>query len=70
MLILFPQEGLPTRSSPSCTQVISCDPAPHFNCSVKVGACGWAVEGKGGAGGLRVGSGRKAEEDERGRREE
>ena len=49
---------------------MSRDPAPHFNWSVKAGACGWAVEGKGGTGGLRVGSGREAEEDERGRRED
>ena len=38
----------------------------HFNWSIKARACDWAVEGKDGAGGLRMG----AEKDERRRRED
>ena len=51
ILILIPQEGLPPMSSLSCTQVISCEPSPHFNWSIKARACDWAVEEKGGTGG-------------------
>jgi len=70
VLILLPQEGLPSEGcpSPSCTELISCAPSPHFNWSIKTRACDWAVERKGGNGGLRVGAGREAEEDQRGRR--
>ena len=63
MLVLFPQKRLPLTSSPSCTQVISCEPSLNFNWSIKARACDWAVEEKGGTGVLRVGAGR-----ERGRR--
>jgi len=48
-------------SSGSHTQVISCEPSPHFNWSIKARACDWAVEGKGGMGGLRVGAGGEGE---------
>ena len=68
--ILLPQEGLPLASSPSHTQVISGEPAPHFSWSVKVSAWYWAVEGKSGTGGLRMVPGRKAEEDGRRSRED
>ena len=60
---MVPQEGLAPTSNPSHTQVLSCEPSPHFNWSIKARACDWAVEGKGGTGGLRVGAGREAEED-------
>jgi hypothetical protein len=33
---------------------------------MKARACDWAVEGKGGTGGLRMGAGREGEEDKRG----
>jgi hypothetical protein len=52
MLILLPQEGL-------LSQVVACEPSPHFNWSIKTRACDWAVEGKGGTGGLRVGAGER-----------
>ena len=46
----------------------------HFNWSVKARACDWAVEGKGGTGGLRVRAGREEkrtrEEGERMEKEE
>jgi hypothetical protein len=57
-------------SSLLSTQVILCEPSPHFNWSIKVTACVWAVEKKGGTGRLRVGAGREAVENERGRRED
>ena len=70
--VLLPREGLPPASSPSHTQLISFEPAPHFNWSIKTRACDWAVEGKGGSGGLRMGAGKEEEEDraERERMEE
>lgn len=52
----------------SHTQVISCESSPHFNWSFKARACDLAVEGKGCTGGLRVGSGIEAKENEKGRR--
>jgi hypothetical protein len=59
--------SLPTRSSPSSSiQVISCEPSPHFNWSVKARACDWAAEGKGGTGGLRVAAGGERRRGERG----
>lgn len=70
MLILLPHEGLLLMSSPLCTRVISCDPSACFNCSIEARACDWAVEGKGGKGGLRVGAGGEVEEDERRMRED
>ena len=35
-------------------------------CSIKARACDWAVERKGGTGGLGVGADREGEENERG----
>ena len=65
MLILLSQEMAPTRNG-SCTQMISCEPSPHFNCSIKARACDWAVEGKGGAGGFGGGvkKGRREADEE------
>lgn len=59
MFTLLPQEGLPPISSPFHTQLISCEHFLHFNLPVKARACDWAVEGNGGAGGLRVGTHRR-----------
>lgn len=70
MLILILQEELGSTSKPSHTQVMSCEPSPHFNRSINTSACDWAVEGKGGTGGSRVGTGTEKEENEMGRREE
>ena len=42
----------------------TCEPSPHFNWSIKARACDWAVEGKGGTGGLRVGTGREKSTEE------
>jgi hypothetical protein len=61
MLILLPHEGLSLKSSASHTQVISCEPSPYFNCSIKSRACDRTVKGKGWTEGLRGGgeAGRK-----------
>jgi hypothetical protein len=57
-------------SSTSHIQVISYEPSPQFNWSIKARDCNWTVEGKGGTEGSRVGVGRERKEDERGKREE
>ena len=46
--------------------MISCEHFPHFNWSIKAGACDWAVEEKSGTGGLSE-SGQVEEEKEKGR---
>lgn len=45
---------------------------PILTGQIKAKACDWAVEGKGGSGGLRMGAGKEEEEDraERERMEE
>jgi hypothetical protein len=60
-------QGAAPKRSGSHTQVVSYEPPPHFNWSIKAKDCDWAVEGKGGAGGFREernGKGRRAEEEE------
>lgn len=42
MFILLPG-GVVPESSPSGTQVISWEPSPHLNWSIKARACNWAV---------------------------
>lgn len=46
--------------------MISCEPSPHSNWSNKAGACDWAMERRGGAGGLggTVAEGDRREEEE------
>jgi hypothetical protein len=53
ILILLPQEGLPQGGIGSCTQVISCETSPILTGEIMARACGWAMEGKGGAGSCR-----------------
>ena len=60
MSILLPQERLPPNLRPrsgSCTQVISLALLLILTGRIKAGADDWAMEGKGGTGGL--GGGKK-----------
>lgn len=57
MLILLLLKRLPPGA------VISCEPSPHSNWSIKARACDWAMKGKGETGGLR-GEGERTEEKE------
>jgi hypothetical protein len=51
------------------SQVISYEPSPHFNWSIKARICDWAMEGKGGTGGSMVEAGRE-EDNKRERKED
>lgn len=61
MLILLPQEGLPWGGVGYILRWCHVNLCPIHTGLIKARACDWAVEGKGGARGLREG-GRKIEE--------